>query len=121
MKLKKILQHQREFVQARDWEQFHTPRNLATALNVEAAELLEIFQWLKDGDDRPARMSAETREHLNEEMADVFFYLVRLADVTGVDLEKAFWDKMEKNARKYPVELARGRSTKYTKLKRKKS
>lgn len=119
MKLKKIVQHQREFVRAREWEQFHTPRNVATALNVEAAELLEIFQWLKDGDDRPAKMSAETLEHLREEMADVFFYLVRLADVTGVDLEKAFWSKMKKNARKYPVRLAKGRATKYTKLKAK--
>lgn len=118
MKLKKIIGYQRDFVAAREWSRFHTPKNLASALSVEAAELLEIFQWMKDGEDQPSSFGKETREHLREELADVFFYLLRLADVTGVDLEEAFWDKMRKNARKYPVRLARGRATKYDKLKR---
>lgn len=116
MKLKKIIADQRKFVAARNWEPFHTPKNLAAALSVEASELLEIFQWLAPGQDHPSAMDAEGREHLREEIADVFYYLVRLADVTGVDLEKAYWDKMRKNARKYPARLARGRAVKYNRL-----
>lgn len=116
MNLKKIVRHQRDFVAARDWERFHTPKNLAAALSVEAAELLEIFQWLGAGQDDPEAMDAATREHLREELADVFYYVVRLADVTGVDLEKAFWSKMRKNARKYPARLARGNARKYDRL-----
>lgn len=116
MKLKKIVADQRKFVAARNWEQFHTPKNLAAALTVETAELLEIFQWLKPGQDDPAAMDADTLEHVREELADVFYYLVRLADVTGIDLEKAYWSKMKKNARKYPARLARGSAKKYDRL-----
>lgn len=119
MDLQKIIRHQRAFVTAREWNAFHTPKNLAAALSVEAAELLEIFQWFDRDAEKPENMDKETREQLREELADVFFYLVRLADVTGVDLEKAFWSKMKKNAKKYPVSLSKGHATKYNRLKAK--
>ena len=104
----------REFAAERDWEQFHTPRNLATALAVEAAELLEPFQWL---DEAAARdLPPDTRAAVEQEMADVLLYLVRLADRLDVDLEKAAQAKIALNAVKYPAEKSRGSARKYDKL-----
>ena len=104
----------RAFAAERDWDQFHSPRNLATALAVEAAELLEPFQWLDDAQSRA--LSPGARAAVEEEMADVLLYLVRLADRLDVDLEQAARAKLERNARKYPVEKARGTSRKYDEL-----
>ncbi len=104
----------RAFAAERDWEQFHTPRNLATALAVEAAELLEPFQWLDDAQARD--LPPDTRAAIEEEMADVLLYLVRLADKLDVDLAQAARAKMARNAEKYPVEKARGSSRKYDRL-----
>jgi NTP pyrophosphatase (non-canonical NTP hydrolase) len=104
----------RAFAAARDWDQFHSPRNLATALAVEAAELLEPFQWLDDAQGRD--LPLETRAAVEEEMADVLLYLVRLADKLGVDLERAAFAKIARNGEKYPVETARGSSRKYDDL-----
>ena len=104
----------REFAAERDWDQFHSPRNLATALAVEAAELLEPFQWLSE--DQGRALPAETRAAVEEEMADVLLYLVRLADKLDVDLEQAARAKMLRNAERYPVEKARGSNRKYDEL-----
>jgi NTP pyrophosphatase (non-canonical NTP hydrolase) len=104
----------REFAVERDWDQFHSPRNLATALVVEVAELLEPFQWLTD--EQSANLAPESRAAVEQEMADVLLYLVRLADRLGVDLEQAAFAKIEVNAAKYPVEKARGSSRKYDEL-----
>ena len=104
----------REFAAERDWDQFHSPRNLATALAVEAAELLEPFQWLSEEQGRA--LPAETRAAVEEEMADVLLYLVRLADKLDVDLEQAARAKMLRNAERYPVEKARGSRRKYDEL-----
>jgi NTP pyrophosphatase (non-canonical NTP hydrolase) len=104
----------RGFAAERDWEQFHTPRNLATALSVEAAELLEPFQWLTD--EQGANLAPEARAAVEQEMADVLLYLVRLADRLGVDLEQAALAKIACNAVKYPVEKSRGSSRKYDEL-----
>jgi dCTP diphosphatase len=104
----------RAFAAERDWDQFHSPRNLATALAVEAAELLEPFQWLADGEDRD--LPPETRAAVEQEMADVLLYLVRLADKLGVDLASAAHAKIVRNAQKYPVEKSRGSSRKYDAL-----
>jgi dCTP diphosphatase len=104
----------RRFAKERDWDQFHSPRNLATALCVESAELLEHFQWLTDATSRS--LASDTRQRVREEMADVLLYLVRLADRLDVDLLEAAIDKMKLNARKYPIEKARGSSRKYTDL-----
>ena len=101
----------RAFAAERDWDQFHSPRNLAAALAVEAVELLEPFQWLTDEQSR--ELSTEARAAVEQEMADVLLYLVRLADKLGVDLEQAARAKIELNAQKYPVERARGSSRKY--------
>ena len=104
----------RQFAAERDWDQFHTPKNLAIALSVEAAELLEHFQWTRDTDSEqftPAKL-----EELSLEAADVLLYLVRLADKLNIDLIQAAMRKVERNSEKYPVDKARGSSKKYTEL-----
>src|SRR4051812_48722163 len=102
----------RAFVTERDWDQFHTPKNLATALSVEASELLEPFQWLKTGES--AELDEATRERIRHEMADVLVYLIRLADKLDVDLDAAVREKMALNREKYPADKARGSVRKYT-------
>ena len=104
----------RAFAAERDWQQFHSPKNLAMALSVEAAELLEIFQWLSEADSRNLDVSAKAAA--TEEIADVLLYLIRLCDVLGIDPVAAAERKMVTNALKYPVEKARGTSRKYTDL-----
>jgi NTP pyrophosphatase (non-canonical NTP hydrolase) len=104
----------RIFASDRDWDQFHSPKNLAAALSVEAGELLEHFQWLND--DESHSLPDTARQAVAEEMADVLLYLVRLADKLDVDLAEAARRKIELNAKKYPVELSRGNATKHTKL-----
>ena len=96
----------REFVDERDWDQFHTPKNLAAALCVEAAELLEPFQWLKSGEAN--ELDAEKIKNIRHEMADVLVYLIRLADKLEVDLSAAVNEKMELNRAKYPADKVRG-------------
>ena len=104
----------RQFAAERDWDQFHSPKNLAMALSVEAAELLEHFQWLSDAES--AGIPPATRAKVREELADVFLYLIRLADKLDVDLAIAAADKIQINAAKYPIEKSRGSSKKYTDL-----
>ncbi len=104
----------RRFAADRDWDQFHTPKNLAMALSVEASELLEHFQWLTA--EQSASLDTHTLQRVREELADVLLYLVRLADRLDVDLLAAAREKMVRNAEKYPVEKARGSSRKYTDL-----
>jgi dCTP diphosphatase len=103
-----------QFVEARDWRQFHAPKNLSMSLAIEAAELMEHFQWLSE--DASRRLPEADRARVREELADVLLYLVRLADELGVDLAAAARDKIEINARKYPVDKARGTSRKATDL-----
>jgi NTP pyrophosphatase (non-canonical NTP hydrolase) len=113
--LAEIREIMRQFVSERDWDQFHTPKNLATALSVEASELLEPFQWLVSGDKSEldeARLTA-----IRHEMADVLVYLVRLADKLDVDLFQAVQEKMVLNRAKYPADQVRGDSRKYTEYK----
>ena len=104
----------RRFAAERHWDQFHSPKNLATALAVEAAELLEHFQWLTDA--QSEALGPEVREQVTLEIADVFLYLVRLADRLDVDLLDAAKRKLAINAEKYPVALAKGSAKKYTEL-----
>ena len=101
----------RQFVAERDWDQFHTPKNLATALCVEAAELLEPFQWLRTGD--TSELDAAKLDEVRYEMADILVYLVRLADKLDVDLVKAVTEKMALNRAKYPADKVRGSARKY--------
>ena len=112
--LQALREAMRRFAAERDWDQFHSPKNLAAALSVEAAELLEHFQWLTE--DASRALPAEARARVAEEMADVLLYLVRLADKLDVDLAAAAVAKIARNAEKYPVEKSRGSSRKYTEL-----
>ena len=98
----------------REWGQFHSPKNISMALSVEAAELMEIFQWMDSDDSR--KLDEKTIQRVREEVADVFLYTIRLADLLKINLSEAVNEKMEQNAQKYPVEKSRGNSKKYTDL-----
>lgn len=104
----------RAFARARDWEQFHTPKNLAMAMIVEAAELLEHFQWLTP--EQSQALDPKTRAKVAQEIADVMIYLTRLADVLGIDPLQASFEKIKVNEEKYPAEKARGHNRKYDDL-----
>ena len=104
----------RQFAADRDWDQFHSPKNLASALTVEAAELLEQFQWLTE--EQSKQLVPDAAARVRDELADVFIYTVRLADKLNVDLFGAAHDKIASNAQKYPIEKARGLAKKYTDL-----
>ncbi len=104
----------RDFAQARDWEQFHAPKNLAMSLAIEAAEVMEHFQW-SSADAAPA-LDADKRQAIALELADVMIYLLRLSTVLGIDLVDAVRGKLAINAQRYPVDKARGRSDKYDEL-----
>ena len=107
----------RAFAHERDWEQFHSPKNLSMALAAEAAELMENFLWMSPEDSRAAAApAARRREMIEDELADVVIYALQFANQTGIDIAAAIAAKMAKNARNYPVEKARGRSDKYTEL-----
>lgn len=110
----KLRDQLRDFAAARDWDQFHSPKNLAMALAGEAGELLENFQWLTEEQSR--RPAPELLAAASEEIADVLLYLVRLSDKLGVDPVAAAHRKMLANAQKYPVDKARGTARKYTEL-----
>lgn len=103
-----------KFVNDREWDQFHSVKNLSMALNVEASELMEIFQWMKEEDSNRVAQNEELMNQVKDEVADVFVYLLRIVNKTGIDLEEAVRNKMQKNAAKYPVDLAKGNSRKYT-------
>ena len=102
------------FVRERDWDQFHNPKNLAMALATEVGELVEHFQWLSA--EQSARLDDAAKAEVAHEIADVFIFLLRLADKLGIDPIAAAEHKLVLNAAKYPIELARGRATKYNKL-----
>lgn len=101
------------FIQERDWEQFHSVKNLTMALSIEAGELMEIFQWMSEEKSNDVKNHPELRTKLDDEIADVFVYLLRIAARTNTDLEQAVRKKMKKNREKYPVELAKGNCKKY--------
>lgn len=104
----------RIFAAERDWEQFHTPKNLVMALSVEVGELMEHFQWLTP--EQSTTLDTSKRGEVAQELADVLIYLVRLSDVLSVDLAVAAQEKIRLNAEKYPVEKAKGLAAKYTEL-----
>jgi dCTP diphosphatase len=110
--LEALQQRLAAFAAEREWDQFHSPKNLAMALSVEAAELVEEFQWLTEGESKA--LDAERHERVRLELADVFIYLLRMADKLEVDLMRAADDKIALNERKYPAERVRGDSRKYT-------
>ncbi|GBE38686.1 mazG nucleotide pyrophosphohydrolase domain protein [bacterium BMS3Bbin08] len=109
-----LIEQLREFADERDWDQFHSPKNLAMALSVEVAEILEHFQWLTQ--EQTTKLKPEEFAKLKEEIGDVLIYLTRLADKLGIDPLEAAKEKIKKNAEKYPVDKAKGKHTKYDKL-----
>jgi dCTP diphosphatase len=104
----------RAFAQERDWQPFHTPKNLACALSVEASELLEHFQWLTDAQSQA--IAGDKKREVAAEAADVFLYLLQLCDTLDIDLMAAARDKVEVNRKKYPVATARGNAKKHTEI-----
>lgn len=112
--LERLREQLRDFAAVRDWDQFHSPKNLAMALSVEAGELLETFQWLTEEQSR--RLSPEALAAASDEIADVLLYLIRLSDKLGIDPIAAASRKLLSNAEKYPADKARGNSKKYTEL-----
>tara|TARA_X000000950_G_C13829328_1_gene625436 strand:+ start:74 stop:436 length:363 start_codon:yes stop_codon:yes gene_type:complete len=113
--LKTIKEKLRKFSQDRDWDQYHSPKNLAMAMSVEVAELLEIFQWSNDGGMEKIE-DKETKKQIEEEIADIFNYLVKFVDLMDLDLEQLSLEKIKKNDMKYPVNKFKGKSDKYNKL-----
>lgn len=114
MSLKRLVDRANAIRDARDWRQFHNPKDIMLSLCLEAAEVLEHAQW-RNGDDLKTYL-AEHREEVGQELADVLYWTLLLADDLGIDLEDAFMRKMDLNEKRYPVDKARGRSTKYDKL-----
>lgn len=108
--IEQLRERLRAFARARDWEQFHSPKNLSMALIVEAAELVEHFQWLTES--QSTRLDPKTFQAVEEEVADVFIYLVRLSDLLGIDLLDAAARKIALNEKKYPAEEVRGSAKK---------
>lgn len=106
-----LVQKLRDFAKERDWEQFHSPKNLAMALSVEAAEILEMFQWMTQEQSR--NLSSDKLVKLKEELGDVMIYLTSLSEKFGIDPIKAAKEKIEINERKYPAEKVKGKSEKY--------
>lgn len=104
--MEKAINRIRKFIEDRDWDQFHSPDNLAKSISIEAGELLECFQW----------SNAYDEQAVKEELADVIIYCIQMADKLNVDLEEIILAKMDKNEKKYPVEKAKGTANKYTNL-----
>lgn len=114
LEIRDIIRKIKKFRDERDWMQFHDPKNMAISIVIEAAELLENFQWKNKAEvDKYAR---QHKGEIEEEIADIAIYLFELADNLGIDLADAMEKKLEKNAKKYPAEKARGKHTKYNKL-----
>ena len=105
-----LVQRLRGFARERDWEQFHSPKNLSMALIVEAAELVEHFQWLTE--QQSLQLTANKLAAVEQELADIFIYLIRISDRLGVNLVEAAWRKIEINERKYPADKVRGKAGK---------
>lgn len=115
MKSKLLKEQIIQFIKERDWEQFHTPKNLAIAIGAEAGELLECFQWKTD-EEIKAMIEENGTGHMADEIADIYIYLVSLCKSMDIDLETAVDMKLEKNRRKYPIEKSMGNAKKYTEL-----
>ena len=110
--MEELIKELREFARERDWEQFHSPKNLAMALSVEVAEIVEIFQWLTQEESR--NLNADRLKKVKEEIADVIIFVANLADKLGIDPLEATKEKIQINREKYPVSIVKGKADKYT-------
>ena len=114
--VEKINNEVTKFIEDRDWDQFHSIKNLSMALSVETSELVEIFQWLKEDESNNVSENPKMKLKVEEEIADIFVYLLRIATKSNIDIEDVVLAKIKKNAEKYPVEKAKGSAKKYTDL-----
>jgi NTP pyrophosphatase (non-canonical NTP hydrolase) len=110
--MKELVQKLRDFAKERDWDQFHSPKNLSMALSVEIAEIVEHFQWATEKES--FELNPDKLEKVKDEIGDILIYLVRLADKLGIDPIEAAKEKLEKNKQKYPVDKVKGKANKYT-------
>jgi len=113
MDINEITNKIKKFSEDRNWDKFHTPKNLTMALSVEVAELVEIFQWLSQ--EESSNLNEDDFQSVKEELADILIYLIRIADKFNIDLEESVDEKILINEQKYPVELSRGNAVKYNK------
>lgn len=111
--LDKLTKSITQFSEERDWDQFHSIKNLSMALSVETSELLEIFQWVTESQSNEVRINMELKKKVEEEVADIFIYLLRIVHKSNIDLQQAVENKMIKNAEKYPIDKSKGSSKKY--------
>jgi len=114
LEIGKVQEMLAEFAKAREWEQFHTPKNISMALSVEASELVEIFQWLTAEQSSRINEDEKRFEDVKDEIADIMLYLIRMTDLLGIDVQDALMQKMAKNKKKYPVDKSKGHAKKYT-------
>lgn len=114
MDIRKIINKLRIFSKERDWDKFHTLKNLACSINIESSELLEIFQWNELS--KSEIKKKEIKKRISDEVADIMLYLIKFADIAKIDIENSCLEKIEKNKKKYPISLSKGVSTKYNKL-----
>lgn len=114
--VEKINNEVTKFIEARDWDQFHSIKNLSMALSVETSELVEIFQWLKEDESNNVSNNPKLKSKVEEEIADIFVYLLRIAIKSNINIEDVVLAKIEKNAEKYPIEKAKGSAKKYNDL-----
>ncbi len=114
--LSSLKDYSQKFINDREWSKFHSPKNVAIGVSVEAAELLEIFQWLTEEQSFAMKDDPETLQKVQDEAADIFHFLIRLSSVLDFDLIKAFWRKMKQNESKYPAQLCKGGTKKYSEL-----
>jgi NTP pyrophosphatase (non-canonical NTP hydrolase) len=112
----KLIHEINQFALDRDWGKFHSTKNLAMALSVETSELLEIFQWMTEKESDTVNDDIVKKEHLEDEVADIFYYLLKISSKHNINLEEAVLKKLEKNKMKYPVDKSRGISEKYNRL-----
>lgn len=106
----------KKFCEERDWDQFHNPKDLAIGISTEANELLDIFRFKSEEQMKAQFQEEVTRTHIEEEVADVLFFVLRFAQMNNIDLEKCVEDKLRKNEKKYPVEKIKGKNLKYTEI-----
>src|SRR5258708_6936690 len=116
MPLINIKKNIKKFIKLRDWEQFHSPNNLSMSIAIEAAELMEHFQWANSAEESKAVLKDKAKkEEIEDEIADIAIYLIDFGNLYNIDLEKAIQEKLKKNIKKYPVSLSKGKIDKYTK------
>lgn len=114
--VKQLMDLVQAFCEARDWDQFHNPKDLAIGISTEANELLDIFRFKSEEQMKELFRNERSREHIEEEVADTFFFLLRFAQMNNIDLGKCIQDKLQKNDTRYPVEKIKGKNLKYTEL-----